>query len=57
MTLHAGPGAGRRPHAARHRARHARAPRPSDGEVKVLELKMNDRVERDDVVYVRESVF
>ena len=28
-----------------------------DGSVKVLELKMNDRVERDDIIYVRESLF
>ena len=27
------------------------------GEVKISELKMNDRVERDDVIYVRESIF
>jgi len=28
-----------------------------DGSVTVLELKMNDRVERDDIIYVRESLF
>ena len=27
------------------------------GACKILELKMNDRVERDDVIYVRESLF
>ncbi len=29
----------------------------ANGEVKISELKMNDRVERDDVIYVRESIF
>ena len=29
----------------------------ASGEVKISELKMNDRVERDDVIYVRESIF
>ena len=29
----------------------------ANGEVKISELKMNDRVERDDVIYVRESLF
>ncbi len=28
-----------------------------DGSVKILELQMNDRVERDDIIYVRESLF
>jgi polysaccharide export outer membrane protein len=28
-----------------------------DGTVKILELTMNDRVERDDIIYVRESLF
>jgi len=31
--------------------------RDANGALKVLELKMNDFVERDDVIYVRESVF
>ena len=31
--------------------------RDAAGEVKILELKLNDRVERDDVIYVRESIF
>ena len=29
----------------------------AQGEVKISELKMNDRVERDDVIYIRESIF
>ncbi len=28
-----------------------------DGSVQIMELKMNDRVERDDIIYVRESLF
>jgi polysaccharide export outer membrane protein len=28
-----------------------------DGSVKILELQLNDRVERDDIIYVRESLF
>ena len=43
---------------ARHRARHQG---PSQGRrrapIKIFELKMNDPVERDDVIYVRESLF
>ena len=27
------------------------------GATKILELKMNDKVERDDVIYIRESIF
>jgi len=29
----------------------------ADGAVRIMELTMNDRVERDDVIYVRESLF
>ena len=29
----------------------------ASGATKILELKMNDLVERDDVIYVRESIF
>ena len=43
---------------ARHRARHPGAPASdASGSVKILELRMNDRVERDDVIYVKESLF
>ena len=54
----AGARAGRRPDGARHRARHPGPPQGRHaGAVKILELKMNDPVERDDVIYVRESIF
>jgi hypothetical protein len=31
--------------------------RDSTGEVKILELKQTDHLQRDDVVYVKESLF
>ena len=43
---------------ARGTERGVRVHRKEDsGAVKIFELKMNDRVERDDVIYVRESLF
>ena len=32
-------------------------PRDANGVVRVEDIKMNDLIERDDVIYVRESLF